>query len=348
MPCNTSRGLPFKTKEKITMTKQEFTAMLKQYAASDIKKSVFQIIVTLVPYLALNWLMYLTIAYELPYAITLVLALVASGFLMRIFIIFHDCTHQSFFKSRTSNKIVGHIFGVLTFTAFSSWQYSHAVHHGTVGNLTKRGTGDVWTMTVAEYKKSSLARKIGYKFYRNPLFLFVIAPVLLFFVKNRFPSRRMRKQDIISISITNAAIAAIIVACAYTVGVETYLAIQIPIMTFAGMIGVWLFYIQHQFGDVYWEKDESWDRERAALEGSSFFKLPAVLRWFSGNIGYHHIHHLNARIPNYNLKRCYENISALQNIRPITFFKSFKLMFLNLYDENSRRLISFRKARLAY
>lgn len=326
------------------MTKQEFAAMLKQYAVADIRKSVIQIAVTLIPYLAINWLMYLTIEIGLSYAITLALALLASGFLMRIFIIFHDCTHQSFFKSRTGNKLVGYIFGILTFTAFSSWQYSHAVHHGTVGNLTKRGTGDVWTMTVEEYRASSTAKKIGYKLYRNPLFLFVIAPVLLFFVKNRIPSRRMRRQDIISVAITNIALAAIIVGSIYTIGIERYLAIQIPIMTFAGMIGVWLFYVQHQFGEVYWENDANWDRQRAALEGSSFFKLPAVLRWFSGNIGYHHIHHLNPRIPNYNLKRCYDNIKLLQNVKPITLLSSFKLMFLHLYDEKSRRLISFSKA----
>jgi omega-6 fatty acid desaturase (delta-12 desaturase) len=329
------------------MNRQEYAALLKKYAVSDIRKSVWQIVSTLIPYLILNWVMYLTLTNSYPYIVTLGLAFVASGFLMRLFIIFHDCTHQSFFKSRTSNKVVGHIMGVLSFTAFSSWQYSHAVHHGTVGNLSKRGMGDVWTMTVAEYKASSRSRRIGYSLYRNPLFLFVIAPVLLFFIKNRFPSRKMRRDDIISLAITNASIAGLVVGSIYTIGLGSYLAIQLPIMTFAGMIGIWLFYIQHQFDEVYWEKDESWNRERAAIEGSSYFKLPGIMRWFSGNIGYHHIHHLNPRIPNYNLKRCFENVSVMQEVNVVTFFKSFKLIFLNLYDENSRKLISFRRARMA-
>ncbi len=325
------------------MNKADWNKKLKKYAQPNLKKSVFQIINSVLPYFALLILMYMTMRYELPYILTLGLGFIASGFVVRIFILFHDCTHQSFFKSKMANAIWGHIFGIMSFTPYFTWQNEHSIHHGTVGNLDRRGIGDIWTMTVNEYENSGKLKRTWYRVYRNPLFLFLVSPFALFAVLNRIPSVNGRRKDHLSYLITNMGIVIIFMMTWLTLGLKYYLAIQLPILYFASIMGVWLFFVQHQFDEVYWSSDSEWDIVKAALEGSSYYQLPLVLEWFSGYIGYHNIHHLNSRIPNYNLKKCYQDVHQLMDEKKITVLESFRLAFLELYDEKSRKMISIRR-----
>lgn len=317
---------------------------LKPYANPSLKSSWIQILNTVLPYLALIFLMGTLIHLKVPYYLTIFISIPAGLFLVRVFILFHDCTHNSFFESKKLNILFGHIFGIMVFTPYFVWQATHNKHHGTVGNLDKRGTGDVWTMTVNEYLESSKFKKFIYRLYRNPAFLFFVAPFFLFGILNRLPSKQFKaKQYTLSRIITNLSILAIFLMVTFTVGFKYYLMIQIPVLYVAASGGVWLFFIQHQFEEVYWEHHSNWDFVRAALEGSSFYKLPLVLDWITGHIGYHHIHHLNPKIPNYNLKRCYKEINGIENENTITFFKSFKLSLLSLYDESTGRLIRMKE-----
>lgn len=309
-------------------------------------RSAVQIVNTLVP-LALLYatlgLLYLSgLWWLLPPAI-----LVAGAFMVRTFILFHDCTHMAFFKSAKANVAWGHLFGILSFTPYASWRHEHNKHHGTVGNLDKRGVGDVWTMTVSEYLAAGRFKRFVYRIYRNPVFLFFIAPVFLFGLLNRFPSARTKGGDHWSLLITNAGIGLMAIGGSLWLGLWGYLFLQVATLYVAGVLGVWLFFVQHQFDEVYWEGNETWEFTRAALAGSSFYKLPRALDWISGSIGYHHIHHLNPQIPNYNLRRCHQVLmgTATVDIAPpytVTLLQSFRLALLHLYDEANGRLISFR------
>ena len=325
------------------MKRPEWNVELKKYAQPDVKKSMVQLFTAIIPYLTLLTVMYLIMSNGYSYWIVLLLSILAGGFLVRIFIIFHDCAHQSFFNSKPACEVVGNICGILTFTAFADWRRAHATHHASVANLEKRGVGDVWTMTVDEYLSSTKLRRFYYRAYRNPLFHFFIGPLFLFLVVNRFPGKYSKKKEFISIIFTNLMILSIVITASFVIGIKNYIAIQLPTVFVAGSIGVWFFYIQHQFANVYWAHNENWDPFKAAMEGSSYYKIPEVLNWFSGHIGYHHLHHLNPRIPNYNLKKCYDNIPELHEVVPITLFKGFKSIFLQLYDENQKKLISFSK-----
>jgi omega-6 fatty acid desaturase (delta-12 desaturase) len=288
--------------------------------------------------------------FKLPYILLLLLAIPTGAFMVRVFIIFHDCTHLSFFKSKKANQLLGHLLGIVTFTPYTIWQSEHNKHHGTVGNLDERGIGDVWTMTVEEYLNSSRMKRFWYRLYRNPIFLFFIAPFFLFAVMNRMPSKRfVSKKHYRSHLITNIGLFAIFLIVSMTIGIKYYLLIQLPVLFFASIMGVWLFFVQHQFEEVYWERHEEWDFIKAAIEGSSFYQLPLVLDWITGHIGYHNIHHLNPRIPNYHLRKCYRDIHEFKKGRTIKLFESFKMAMLTLYDEKSRKLISikeFRKRKL--
>ncbi len=325
------------------MKKAELNIKLKNYAKPNTKKSVIQISTTFLLYAELIVAMYINMEKGYSYWITLLLSVIAGVFLVRIFIIFHDCSHQSFFNSPRACIIVGNICGILTFTAYSDWRKAHAIHHASVANLEKRGVGDVWTMTVAEYVSATKFKRAQYRLYRNPVFHFLIAPTLLFLVMNRFYKNYSKKKEKISIIFTNLMIIFIFVIAYFTIGIKNYIAIQLPILFFASSIGVWFFYIQHQFANVYWAHNETWDPFRAAMEGSSYYKVPTLLDWLSGHIGYHHIHHLNPRIPNYNLKKCYKDILELHEIVPITILKGFKSISLQLYDEQQKKLVSFSK-----
>jgi omega-6 fatty acid desaturase (delta-12 desaturase) len=284
--------------------------------------------------------MYLSL--QVSYWLTGALALLAAGFSVRVFVIFHDCGHGSFFKSRKANDILGFITGVLSFTPYYHWRWEHALHHASSGDLDRRGTGDVWTLTVQEYLEASRWKRFAYRLARNPFILFVLAPAFLFVVKQRFPSAKAARRERDSVYCTNLAVLGMATGLACLFGLKTYLVLQLGILVVAGATGVWLFYVQHQFEGVYWERRGEWDYCTAALKGSSFYKLPKLLQWFSGNIGFHHIHHLSPLIPNYNLEKCHQAEPLFQTVKPVTLFSSFKSLTFRLWDEQRRKLVGFR------
>jgi acyl-lipid omega-6 desaturase (Delta-12 desaturase) len=302
-------------------------------------RALWQVANTLVPYAALWSLMYLTLGVSCR--LTTALAVLAGCFLIRVFIIFHDCGHGSFFKSRRANDILGFITGVLCFTSYYHWRWQHAIHHSSAGDLDRRGTGDIWTLTVREYLEASRWKRLAYRLARNPLILFVLAPLFLFLIKERFPSPKAPRRERNSVYWTNLALLAWIVGLACLFGLKDLLLLQLGIIAVAGTGGVWLFYVQHQFEGVYWERRGEWDYCTAALKGSSFYKLPKVLQWFSGNIGFHHIHHLSPRIPNYNLEKCHRAEPLFQTVKPVTLLSSIKSLTFRLWDERRRKLVSF-------
>ena len=324
------------------MAKTAWYQTIGKYAYSDLSKSLWQLLDTFVPYCVLWALMIHTVQRGYPYWITLVLALVAGGILVRVFILFHDCCHGSFFASRRANTILGYVSGILTFTPYEDWRYAHNIHHATAGDLDRRGIGDIRTMTTAEYLAAPRRRRLAYRIYRNPFVLFGPGAALLFLCFQRFTTKGAGKRERRSVFLTNVALLVIVGTASLTIGFQTYLLIQLPIILIAGSLGLWLFYIQHQFESVYWAHNESWDPIKVALEGSSYFKLPKILQWFSGNIGLHHIHHVRPSIPNYHLQKCYDDMPAFQAVVPLTILTSVKSLRLSLYDEEQKKLISFR------
>lgn len=318
---------------------KDWITIISGYNRPDLLKSWWQIINSVGPYFILWVVMIKTI--DVSYWLTLGLAILAAGFMVRIFIIFHDCGHGSFFKSQKMNKVIGIITGFLVFTPYHKWHRDHKIHHQTVGNLDKRGIGDVNTLTVEEYLKLSKWKKFAYRFYRNPFFLFGIAPVLLFTIQNRFTKEYMSLREKIYVHLTNLSLIAVITGIIMLIGWKTFLLIQLPVLYIATVHGVWLFYVQHQYRDVLWEEESGWDYKTTALQGSSWFKLPGLLNWFTGNIGYHHIHHLSPRIPNYNLRKCHYENTLFHSVRPITFSTAFESLFLRLYDLKNKRMIRF-------
>jgi omega-6 fatty acid desaturase (delta-12 desaturase) len=317
---------------------------LKKYGRPNLRKGIWQLINTFVPYLILCVLMYLSYRAGFSYWITLGLSVVAAGLLVRIFIFFHDCAHQSFFASSKANTILGYICGILTFTPYEEWRTSHGRHHNTFGDLDRRGQGDVWTLTAKEYRTASKPKRFWYRSFRNPFVLLCLGPAYLFLVSYRIPHKGSKKRQSTSVVLTNAAIAIIMLVASLTIGFKAYALIQFPVIFFAGVIGVWLFYIQHQFEGVYWSRHEQWDPVKASLQGSSYYKLPKLIQWFTGNIGLHHIHHLRARIPNYNLQNAYNDTKALLDVEPLTLRKSFTCLQLKLWDEKEQKLVGFKSA----
>jgi omega-6 fatty acid desaturase (delta-12 desaturase) len=315
---------------------------IARYAQSNQRKAIWQLVNTFVPYLALWALMAYTVKTGASYWITLALAVVAAAFLVRIFIFFHDCGHGSFFSSPKANTALGYISGILTFTPYHEWRTAHARHHASAGNLDRRGVGDVWTMTVEEFQTAPRRTQIAYRLFRNPLVMFGLGPAGSFLIAQRFSRKGGKKRERDSVRLTNLAILAMVVLASLALGFWTYLQIQLPIILIAGTLGLWLFYVQHQYEGVYWARHETWDPIKAALDGSSYYKLPKVLKWFTGNIGLHHIHHLRPRIPNYNLQQCYDEIPAMQAVQPLTILKSLKSLRMNLWDEQQQKLVSFR------
>ncbi|MCE9616433.1 MAG: fatty acid desaturase [Lentisphaerae bacterium] len=314
-------------------------AVLANYETPSAWRSGWQLANTLVPYAGLWYLMYLAQAISIWLALPL--AILAGGFLVRLFIIFHDCGHRSFFKSRQANEWLGFLLGVLTFTPFHQWRWEHAMHHGSAGNLDKRGIGDIWTLTVQEYLEASRWKRFAYRLARNPVVLFVLAPLFLFVVWQRFPSPRASRRDRYSVYWTNLAILTTVCIMSAVFGIESYAFLQLSVIGVGASAGVWLFYVQHQFEGVYWQRHGEWDYTAAALQGSSFYKLPQLLQWFSGNIGFHHIHHLSSRIPNYNLGRCYKAEPLMQAVKPVTLLSSFKSFTFRLWDEQRCKLVGF-------
>lgn len=311
-----------------------------QYQRPSTAKASRQVINTLGPYVLLWVAMYYTVA--ISWWLTLPLAVVAGAFLVRTFIIFHDCGHGSFFPSRMANNVWGFICGMLTVTPYYHWRWEHSLHHATAGNLDRRGTGDVWTMTVQEYLEASRGERFAYRLARNPVVLFVIAPVYLFLIRHRFVQPGANARERRSVHWMNLALLVWAGMLCALFGAKAYLLIQLVVLMVAGSAGVWLFYVQHQFEGVYWERRDEWDYAAAALQGSSFYKLPRVLQWFSGNIGFHHIHHLNPRIPNYNLEACHKAEPLFQRVKAVTLCSSLKSITFRLWDEQRRTLVGYR------
>lgn len=319
---------------------------LSKYEKSDKRKAYGQVLNTFVPYLGL-WAAMIWIVkshHSLWYLCPLIL--LAAGLVVRIFIMQHDCGHGSFLDSHKANRFLGLLCGVITFTPYDDWKHEHAAHHAGAQDLDRRGVGDIMTMTTEEYQNASPGKKIYYRLFRNPLCIFGFGPFIQFVGVHRFAHKRAGARERQSVLITNLALLAVLTLACFTIGLPTYLLIQVPIIALAASMGVWLFYVQHQYDDVYWEHHAQWDPIRAALEGSSYYKLPKVLQWFSGNIGLHHIHHLRPRIPNYNLQKCFDETPELQTPRTLTLLNSLKCINLHLWDEKTRQMISFRKLQM--
>ncbi|MFL8938305.1 fatty acid desaturase [Rossellomorea oryzaecorticis] len=307
------------------------------------KESIWQLINTVIPFIILWVLAYQSLS--VSYWLALVPMVIAAGFLTRIFIIFHDCTHYNFFKSRRTNRIVGTAMGVLTLFPFDQWGHDHTVHHATSGNLDKRGTGDIWTLTVDEYKAAPLKLRLAYRFYRNPIVMFVLGPIWVFLIKNRFNRKNARKKERKNTYLVNVLIAAAAALMCVTVGWQQFLIVQGSIFMISGAAGIWLFYVQHTFEDSYFEEDNEWEYVLAAVEGSSYYKLPKVLQFLTGNIGYHHIHHLSPRVPNYRLEKTHNSIPELQHVPTITLATSLTSLKFRLWDEDRKNFVSFREVK---
>ena len=334
------------TREPLTTqaVRLSWQKIVARYQVPDARRSLWQVVTSFGPYIAVWYLMYLSLS--VSYLLTLALSLVAAGFLIRIFIILHDCGHGSFFSSQKANNFLGSICGVVSLTPYFQWRHNHAVHHATSGDLDRRATWDVpLTYTVKEYLALPSWKKALYRAYRHPIGLFVIAPILLFIVAQRFPSPGVGRRELWSVHFTNLAVLASLMVLGYFGGFGKVILVQLPITILAGTIGIWLFYVQHQFEDTYWEHCPDWNFATAALRGSSYFKLPRLLRWFTGNIGLHHIHHLSSRIPNYALQKCHDENPEFQQVNTITLLTSLKCVSLRLWDEETQKLVGFKHLR---
>lgn len=327
------------TKAEALKSPKAWRKLVVKYQKPSLKRAVCQIVNTLVPLLAV-WIA-LAFAYDYSIWLTIPLVLIGGGLVVRTFIIFHDCGHQSFFKSRRANDIWGYICGIITFTPYRFWHWEHRIHHSTTGDLDNRAEGDIWTMTVKEYEEASWSMRLMYRFVRSPYILFTFSSMFLFVVWQRFSTKKASTKDRLSVLWTNLGIAAMVAIGCYLLGWEKYLILQLSIIFVSSTSGVWIFYMQHQFEDVYWARNDEWNFAAAALEGSSYYKLPKVLQWFSGNIGFHHIHHLSSRIPNYNLEACHNSEPLFQQVPTLTLLSSFSCMKYRLFDEESECLVGF-------
>jgi omega-6 fatty acid desaturase (delta-12 desaturase) len=316
---------------------------LAPYARPSVRGGLLGLASSVVPYLALTVAMYFSL--RVSYLLTLALTFPTAGFLLRTYIMFHDCAHGSLFPSRRANRWLGVGLGLLVLTPYHNWRHNHAVHHATAADLDRRGQGDVPTLTVAEYSERDWRGRLGYRTYRNPLVMFGLGPLFAMVIGPRIATSGQRPIQRRSVHATNFALAVIVVGLCLLIGWRDYLLIQGPTAMLAGASGIWLFYVQHQFEDTYWERGGEWTYADAALRGSSFLDLPQPLRFFSGNIGFHHVHHLCARIPNYNLKRAHDETPWLQEVPTLSLGDGFRATKLKLYDERRGRLVSFRDAR---
>lgn len=313
-----------------------WTAVVARYASADTRRSIWQLVNTLVPYFLLFYLSMRSM--EISIWLTIPLTILTAGFMVRVFIIFHDSGHGSFFKSRTANKWVGRVTGLLTFTPFYRWTHDHAIHHATAGDLDRRGTGDVYTMTVEEYLASPWWKKFGYRVMREPVFMFFFGSIIVFVVTQRIPTGDKRERE--SVWWTNLSLAIMVTAACLLFSWQAYVTVQLLVMFFGATAGIWLFYVQHNFDPSYWERHPQWQFVKAGLVGSSFYKLPKVLQWFTGNIGFHHIHHLSPKIPNYKLEECH-NENPVFHVPPMTFRMSLASLKFRLWDEKEKMLVGW-------
>ncbi len=329
---------------------QGWQQLVKTYTQPDLRKSIWQVANSFGGLFVSFSLMYLAYV-NVGYWLALILAVPTAGFLVRVFIIQHDAGHGSFFKSKRWNNVVGGVAGVFTLTPYNFWRKSHSIHHAHHADLEKRGIGDVWTMTVEEYMNASRWKRIGYRAFRNPFFLFVIAPALNFVLAQRFPlgaKANWKTGERKSVWLTNLGIAVLITVLSLLIGFWTTIILTLTVMVIAASVGTWLFYVQHQFERTYWEHTPQWDYTLAAMEGSSYYQLPKVLQWFTGNIGFHHIHHLSPRIPNYNLEACHRENELFQRVVHLSVLDSIKTASLALWDEERNRLVSFTEGKRSW
>jgi acyl-lipid omega-6 desaturase (Delta-12 desaturase) len=322
---------------------REKTAQLRKFVApfekADVKASVRQLINTIPPFLLFWFLAYQALSVSI--FLTIALSVVAAGFVVRTFIIFHDCTHGSFFKNKKANSIVGTITGILTLFAFEKWKREHSIHHASSGNLDKRGVGDVWVMTIDEYVEASKWERLKYRMYRNPLVMFGLGPLFLVLISSRFNRKDARKKERNNTHFINFALVVIYALIIWAIGWQAFLIVQGTTMFTAGAFGIWLFYVQHTFEDSYFEDESEWDYVKAAVDGSSYYQLPKVLQWVTGNIGFHHVHHLSPRVPNYNLEKAHESTPPLQKATTITLKSSLKSLRYKLYDAQNKTFVTF-------
>ncbi|WP_245890197.1 fatty acid desaturase [Rummeliibacillus pycnus] len=325
------------------MTDREKTTQLKKavlpYATSDTKKSVMQIVNTILPLIVLWIAAYMMIPYTVWGAVGL--SVIAAGFVVRTFIIFHDCTHGSFFKNKKANDLVGFITGVLTLFSYEKWKREHMIHHASSSNLDKRGIGDIWVMTIDEYMEASKWQRFCYRAYRNPFVMFVLGPLYLVLVSSRFNRKDARKKERFNTYLSNLTIIALAFGIILLTNVQSFVIIHGVTMFVAGALGIWLFFIQHTFEDSYFENQTEWDYVKAAVEGSSYYQLPLVLQWVTGNIGFHHVHHLAPRVPNYKLEEAHKKTPALQRATTITIKTSLQSLRYKLYDTPNKTFVTF-------
>ena len=333
------QGIP---EERIS---QKWRAILGPYGGADLRRSLTQILTSVVPLFIFWYAAYR--ALSVGYWLTLILAVPTAGFVMRLFLIQHDCGHGSFFKSQKVADFVGFWLGVATLTPYRYWRKTHAYHHAHSGDLGFRGLGDVDTITVSEYHEKTFLGRLRYRLYRHPFVLLGLGGFFVFALKHRFPwdIPRRWKREWASVWKTNAALVVLLVLASLTIGLKAAMLVHLPVLMVTGTVGVWLFYVQHQFEDTYWKEHTDWSYFEAGLEGSSYLVLPKPLQWVTASIGIHHIHHLSARIPNYRLQQCLDENPQLQRVTRITIWDGIKTLRLTLWDEDSRRLISFREAR---
>jgi omega-6 fatty acid desaturase (delta-12 desaturase) len=316
-------------------------AELEQYAHSDLAQSLGGLATSLLPFLLLWALMFA--AFPVSYWLVLLLAIPASGFMVRTYIIFHDCVHGSFLSSRRANEWLGRTLGLLAFTPFARWRYEHLVHHASAGDLDRRGVGDVPMATVAEYGAMSPSGRFGYRLFRNPFVMFVLGPIYSTTMMQRRQTKGARSRMRRSVRETNVAAALVVAALVLTFGWQAVLLVELPIIVFAGGAGIWLFYVQHQYPGSYWVHTDDWSYTDAALHGSSYLALPRVLQFFTGNIGFHHVHHLNPKIPNYNLERAHREQAFLQVVPTLTFGDGLRATSLKLYDEQTAGMVTWKQ-----
>ncbi|WP_020006959.1 fatty acid desaturase [Salinicoccus albus] len=328
------------------MTKQKQAQLRKEvmpYAKSQTKASIIQLCNTIIPFFVLWFLAYQSLS--ISFWLSLLFSVGAAGFMIRTFIIFHDCAHHSFFKDKKLNNFIGTCTGVITHFAYNRWKYEHQMHHATSGNLDKRGIGDIWVMTVQEYKEAGRWKRLQYRLYRNPVIMFGLGPLHLFLSANRFNRKGAKQKERMNTYLINLILAGIYCLIGFGLGWHVLLMVQLPILYIAGAMGIWLFYVQHQFEDSYFENESEWDYVKAAVDGSSYYKLPRWLEWMTGSIGYHHVHHLVPRVPNYNLEAAHESTPPLHRATTITLKTSLESVKFRLYDEESKAFVTFKQVR---
>jgi acyl-lipid omega-6 desaturase (Delta-12 desaturase) len=308
-----------------------------------LSRSLVDVALSIIPYLALSVVLDLT--WGISVALTIALIILAAGFLVRTFVIFHDCAHGSLFSSKRANRWVGRVAGLLVLSPFERWRHDHAVHHGTSGDLERRGVGDIITLTVDEYRARSWGGRLTYRLIRNPLIMFGFGPIIAMVIGPRIASRAQRPRLRHSVLSTDGVIFVLVAGALWLIGWERFLLVWAPPALLAGSVGIWLFYVQHQFEDAYWQDAAQWDYTEAALLGSSYLELPRVLDFFTGHIGFHHVHHLNARIPNYNLRRAHHENAIFDQVPELSLWDGLRAVQLKLWDQDRGKLVSFAQAR---